>query len=1311
MNSEEESYYDTIYHLSDIHIRLYARIKEYRHVFERVYDFIRRDRVGKRPMIVITGDILHNKIELTPECILLTLEFLRTLSESAIVILIAGNHDALLNNRDRMDSITSILQDRCPPNVHYLRYTGYYRFKNIIFGVNSVLDDIPLSSFSEDTMTMNAHEPIDEKTYRIGLFHGQMSGWINSFGFQHEHGETTVEEWKGFDFVLLGDIHQYQYMNSNKTIAYAGSLISQNFGETNREHGILVWNLTDGTSFYHSIENPYAFRTFEMMTVSPQPSFRMESREYTWEQIQEELPEFGNVKLKIPCSKTTTEHQEWIYHIKQRFPNMKIQVESMLNRWTEQNTSLEETMMTAITMEHESEWIQHYMVQRLRDQLDSEALNEMIHELYSQYKLYLESQRRNHPSWELVSISFSHLFGYGTQNQLCLTELHPHSVTGIFGKNSAGKSTLIDIIVFMLYGKITRGSGNTIPKEIIHFKEKESIGELCFKVGSQLYKMEKKMVRVRGKQDKIKITETLFLYENEKEQWTNISQEHRKKTDKIVEQLLGTMESFLFTNFALQQQNKSFREMTQKERKEFLYQILCLDWFDNYKKQCEEEWKQMKTEEKTYQDLLQQGSLRHYQSEMESLRTALTATSTQLEDIHSEWTRIESDYNQYMMHHIEKESYQNMELEIGESQQEIRQIEQQRQVTQSKLDSLCSQTQSVSDLQVQMERYRHIQRLETELYQWEIPDFIQRQYWMVQSYDQWFRYYQSIQKTMADSESILRRWNQTQSRKETLLPQLQSMSVSFPASFTPLTTTEKEAFETKQKIHEREMEQLESKLSELDSVLTISHTEELEHPSWDTTILPELQREYHQYQSIMCQWNAFRETYKDTFDISYNPECVQCMQNPFYIQKNHYQCKMNMLEESVSNSRTKLIQLLDSESLSWYCRRYEDASSSSLPTIEERVEGVIRYAENAKKHRFMYTKTSESIRHKKDTFRGYKQRWEDTLRYEEYQQLQTEYKKLQQELTNGVLSKQYQLLTQSIPYISFYERLHQYRKLKKEMVQTNLNHAIQQTQLKLDEIEQFQSIRSQLESELLESEHALHQKRFQLKELIKTQEKYKTQLLEQGRMEEYRRQMEACQKKKESILSEQFRLQNEWNMMEYKKTEYQKMSHILTTLRETKRRKELLISSIDRDGLPFYLLNRYVPSMENELQTLCQSFLSPSKKMVFHISEKEVVVGLQTNEQISNYLGGMESFIMDLSLKFIFSKYAQIPRSNFFMIDEGISVFDQDTLSNVQVLFNFLTSIVDHVLLISHLPTIQDFVDQSIFIRKRDDYSQLELYL
>ena len=114
INLNSNSIIHQIIHLSDIHIRINSRYDEYNHVFNNLYDsltLLKQD--NKNRLIVICGDLLHSKSSLSPECILMAWNFLYKLSSFYPVILIAGNHDAILNNYNRIDSITAILKDRC----------------------------------------------------------------------------------------------------------------------------------------------------------------------------------------------------------------------------------------------------------------------------------------------------------------------------------------------------------------------------------------------------------------------------------------------------------------------------------------------------------------------------------------------------------------------------------------------------------------------------------------------------------------------------------------------------------------------------------------------------------------------------------------------------------------------------------------------------------------------------------------------------------------------------------------------------------------------------------------------------------------------------------------------------------------------------------------------------------------------------------------------------------------------------------------------------------------------------------------------
>jgi len=182
----------TIFHISDLHIQLYKRHQEYLEVFARLFNYLKTqkqnqtlDKTANRniPMIcVITGDLLHSKSDLSPECIQLTYNFIKTLASILPVVIIPGNHDININNRERLDSITPIIAD-LPLNypVYYLLESGVYKLSNLLFYHASIFDYKIIKPI--DIAIQNPN--ILNSGYRhIGLYHGRVNGAVlfNGFG-------------------------------------------------------------------------------------------------------------------------------------------------------------------------------------------------------------------------------------------------------------------------------------------------------------------------------------------------------------------------------------------------------------------------------------------------------------------------------------------------------------------------------------------------------------------------------------------------------------------------------------------------------------------------------------------------------------------------------------------------------------------------------------------------------------------------------------------------------------------------------------------------------------------------------------------------------------------------------------------------------------------------------------------------------------------------------------------------------------------------------------------------------------------------
>ena len=128
--------YETIYHISDIHIRnTEEHVKIYLHVFNNLFNYLSSVK-NTNSIIVITGDILHNKDRLTTTCETLCIDFFEKLSSIMTTFIIPGNHDFNEKNNSIEDSLSTILYKRKFNNLYYLRTSGVYNFNNITFGVS-----------------------------------------------------------------------------------------------------------------------------------------------------------------------------------------------------------------------------------------------------------------------------------------------------------------------------------------------------------------------------------------------------------------------------------------------------------------------------------------------------------------------------------------------------------------------------------------------------------------------------------------------------------------------------------------------------------------------------------------------------------------------------------------------------------------------------------------------------------------------------------------------------------------------------------------------------------------------------------------------------------------------------------------------------------------------------------------------------------------------------------------------------------------------------------------------------------------------
>jgi predicted MPP superfamily phosphohydrolase len=185
-------------HLADIHVRLLRRHDEYEAAFERLYRDIRAKNLEDF-VIVLAGDIVHAKTDLSPELLDITSKFLSNLADIAPTLMIAGNHDCNLANQHRLDSLTPIVNALQHPNLYYIKDSALVDVADVTFAVCSIFDE---------PVQWPSPTEIDNNRTKIALYHGPVHGAVTDANFVITNHNVQIEMFDGFDAVLLGDIHK-----------------------------------------------------------------------------------------------------------------------------------------------------------------------------------------------------------------------------------------------------------------------------------------------------------------------------------------------------------------------------------------------------------------------------------------------------------------------------------------------------------------------------------------------------------------------------------------------------------------------------------------------------------------------------------------------------------------------------------------------------------------------------------------------------------------------------------------------------------------------------------------------------------------------------------------------------------------------------------------------------------------------------------------------------------------------------------------------------------------------------------------------
>jgi len=612
---------DYIVHLSDVHIRLTKRHDEYREVFSKVYEFIKNTPANT--LVINTGDIFHSKVDLSPEAVQVASEFLKNISDLRPHIIIAGNHDCLMTNVTRLDSISPIVQNLRHDNLFYLKESKLYGFANILINNMCIFTD-HIDFVKMKNVTKKIKTDFDT---RIALFHGGVFDAKTDVGYTITNKNITNEMFDGHDMALLGDIHmmqtlqEYDPTQEKPIIRYAGSLLQQNHGEALTGHGICLWDVKNRAYKHVEIANDYGYFTIDIddgklitdITDMPKkPKLRVRCKETIASEVKKVINEI----------KKTHEISDIIY--------MRVDGDDAAKVAAVQSAA---NLSQITSIEYQNKLISECLKAKYSEIMDDDTLD-AIHKINKDLNADLskEDTSRN-IRWKPIKFEFSNMFSYGEGNVIDFTKLE--DVYGLFASNASGKSSLMDALCFTVFDKSARAFKAT---HVMNSQKMSFSGKFIFEINDVQYIIERK--GARDKKNNVKVD--VNFYKMEKTEKISLNSEARRSTNEIIRDYLGDYDDFVLTSLALQGNQGSFIDMGQTERKDLLCQFIGLNVFDKLAASANDKVKELTGAIKTFNKENSQAKIDGMKNEIGLLESKLIDLDTQKNEHTDEKQKIDT---------------------------------------------------------------------------------------------------------------------------------------------------------------------------------------------------------------------------------------------------------------------------------------------------------------------------------------------------------------------------------------------------------------------------------------------------------------------------------------------------------------------------------------------------------------------------------------------------------------------------------------------------------------------------------------------
>lgn len=490
-------------------------------------------------------------------------------------------------------------------------------------------------------------------------------------------------------------------------VAYSGSTIQQNYGES-KEKGFLLWDIDNKLVNFVNVKNNYPFVTIDYAGSIHDLMQQVKNHSRTSRfriKIDENVTYSETLQIKSAI-KSIASPDEIVFKRESSEFNSNIDQDSL-----EDSVGIENFDSLKLLVE---EFYKGSNIQKSTFDEMSNVLKEIWH------TSNIEDASMS-GKWSIKRLEFDNIFGYGEGNIVNLDSAT--GITGIFGKNRSGKSSICGAITYCLFNGTDRGPMKSM--HIVNARKNFCRAKILLTKKGKFYLVDRMTVKKVNKKNEVNgITNLNFFECNEKgEQIKDLSDEQRRETEKVLRDHIGNLEDFLLTSFSSQEDVNRFIKLGSSSRKTILAKFLRLDVLDTLHEVVKQRLSSLRTDSVRV-------SSKEFDSHISEKEALLKATNNsrdeenqKIEKLDNIFSLIQNELNRLTTNvSFTKQDINEQTVKISSISNSIESLDIQQTILSKKIDTLnkdCDQLSAESqkiDIVELMSKKKQFDEQEKDLY-------------------------------------------------------------------------------------------------------------------------------------------------------------------------------------------------------------------------------------------------------------------------------------------------------------------------------------------------------------------------------------------------------------------------------------------------------------------------------------------------------------------------------------------------------------------------------------------------------------------